>query len=201
MPNIFETTDAAAGTSTAYTLTVGQTAQGTLGSVGDHDWYRVDLVAGQTYTFAMTGTGTLNVQDTYLRLYAPGGATLVASNDDGLQNNNSIFTYTAATTGAYYLDAAAWSSGDTGQYGVSFTAGSRASFDLQMGAGAIDTDLSWSATPGAGANVTYGFRLTNNGAESTFTQVTAPQIAAIEAILQMYTGVCGLTFTRINPTG
>ena len=39
MPNIFETTDAAAGTATTYTLLAGQTAQGSLGAAGDHDWY------------------------------------------------------------------------------------------------------------------------------------------------------------------
>src|SRR5687767_13492354 len=58
LPDIIETTDAAAGTSTAYTLQIGQIAHGALSANGDHDWYKVDLVAGQTYTFAMVGTGT-----------------------------------------------------------------------------------------------------------------------------------------------
>jgi hypothetical protein len=57
MPNILETTDAEAGTSTSYTLVAGQSAQGFLSVPGDHDWYRIDLVAGQTYTFGMTATG------------------------------------------------------------------------------------------------------------------------------------------------
>ena len=98
MPNIIEAVDAAASSATAYTLSVGQTAQGALGSNGDHDWYRVTLTAGQTYTFAMTGTGTNNVRDPYLRLY-DSSSQLVAENDDALPGNNSIFTYTATATG------------------------------------------------------------------------------------------------------
>ena len=163
MPNIFETTDAAANASTAYALTAGQTAEGTLASTGDHDWYRVDLVAGQSYTFAMVGTGVNNVRDTYLRLYAPGGSTIVAQDDNGLQGANSVVTYTAASTGSYYIDAGALNNAGTGQYGVSFTAGSRASFDVPMGAGVIDTDLSWSNTPGTGVAVTWGLRATRSG--------------------------------------
>jgi Ca2+-binding RTX toxin-like protein len=200
MPNIIEAVDAAADSATAYTLSVGQTAQGALGSNGDHDWYRVTLTAGQTYTFAMTGTGTNNVRDPYLRLY-DSSSQLVAENDDALPGNNSIFTYTATATGTYYVDAAAWNNSGTGQYGVSFTAGSRASFDAQMGAGVIDVDVAWNATPGTGANVTYGFRQTNNGDESTFFQLTAAQIAAVQSVLAMYSEVCGLTFTAANPNG
>jgi serralysin len=200
MPTFIETTDAAGNSATSYTLGIGQTAQGTL-AVGDHDWYRVNLVAGQTYTFAMVGTGTSNVQDTYIRLYS--GSVAVASNDDGLPNNNSIITYIASTTGTYYLDAAAFATSDTGQYGISATAGTRASFDLQMGAGAIDTDYAWSATAGTGASVTYGFRSTASGDVNApnFSQLTAAEQAAVRSSLALYSEVSGLTFTEINAGG
>ena len=205
MPNIIETTDAAANTGTTYTLLSGQTAQGTL-TAGDHDWYRVDLVAGQTYCFAMTGSGTNNVQDTFLRLYASDGFTLVASNDDGLPGANSVFTYVATATGSFYLDAAAFSGTDTGQYGVSFTTGTRPSFDTQMGGGVIDTDQSWSA-PGASAVVTFGFRLspatyTAPGSDiSTFTPLTETEKTAVRAALQYWSDVSGITFSEVNPGG
>jgi serralysin len=68
MPTIRETADAADSTATTYTLGVGQTAQGTISSQSDHDYYRVNLVAGQTYTFAMIGTGVANDIDTLLQL-------------------------------------------------------------------------------------------------------------------------------------
>ena len=57
MPDVIESIDAAGGASTTYTLAIGQTAQGSISTLGDHDWFRVDLVAGQTYTFALVGTG------------------------------------------------------------------------------------------------------------------------------------------------
>jgi serralysin len=207
MPNIIETIDAAASSLTAYTLTPGQTAQGLLSTGADHDWYAVALTAGQIYTFALTGTGTNNVTDTFLRLMGTDGTTELASNDDGLEGSNSLITFTATATGTYYLDAGSFDNLGAGQYGLSFTAGNRASFDVQMGAGVIDTDYSWSVTPGTGAVVTYGFRqsaatYTAGGSNiSTFTQLTAAEIASVESALQMFSELSGITFQRINPTG
>jgi serralysin len=212
MPNIIETLDAAGSTATTYTLSVGETAQGQLSSSSDHDWYRVNLVAGQTYSFAMTGTGTNNAIDTYLRLYAADGTTLLAQNDDGLPNANSVFTYTATTSGSFYIDAADYQgppgpSGSPGQYGLAVTLGTRPSFDIQMGAGVIDTNFAWNVTPGTAVNVTYGFRqnaatYTANGSDiSTFSQVTAAEMAAIQAVLQLWADVANITFTQINPGG
>ena len=201
MPNVIESADAQANTTTTYALLVGQSAQGTLSSNGDHDWFSVSLVAGQTYTFAMVGTGSGNVQDPYLRLYAPSGTSVVAENNDGLQGNNSIFTYAATTTGTFYIDAGSNSNAGSGQYGISVTGGTRASFDTQMGAGVIDTDSSWSAIAGTGANVTYAFRLTDSGDETGFAQITAAQGVAVQSILAMYAEVSGLTFTQVNPGG
>ena len=207
MPSVLETVDAAASTATTYTLTPGQTAQGQLtGGSDSHDWFRVNLVAGQTYTFAEVGTGTNGVQDTFLRLYASDGTTLLASNDDGLPNHNSLFTYTATTTGTYYMDAGTFNNAYSGQYGVSVTQGTKASFDLQMGSGVIDTNFSWSA-PGAPATVTYGFRqsaapYTVAGSNiATFSQVTAAEMAAVQAVLQLWSDVANITFTQVNPGG
>jgi len=208
MPDVIESIDAAGGASTTYTLAIGQTAQGSISTLGDHDWFRVDLVAGQTYTFALVGTGSSGVRDPLLSLRGPDGTTIVASNDDGLPNNNSVFTYTATVTGTYYIDVGAFNNGGAGQYGVSVAAGSRATVDAQMGAGIIDAytasgdfEFSWSATPGTGATVTVGFRLTNDGLEPNFSQFTPQQMAAVLAILQYYSDVCGLTFNVVNPGG
>jgi serralysin len=212
MPDVIETIDAAGNTTTTYTLTVGQTAQGQLSASTDHDWYRVDLVAGQTYSFAITGTGTDNAIDTYLRLYAANGTTLLAENDDGLPNLNSAFTYTATTTGTFYIDASNYQgppgpSGLPGQYGLAVTLGSRPSFDIEMGAGVIDTNASWSVEPGTGAVVTYGFRehpatYTVSGSDiATFTQLTAAEIAAVQIVLQLWADVCNIVFQQVNPGG
>src|SRR5262249_13739323 len=72
-PSVVEVNDAAASSSTAYTIAVGQTAQGRIATTGDHDWYAVNLVAGQTYAFAEIGTGTNALQNTFLYLKTAGG--------------------------------------------------------------------------------------------------------------------------------
>ena len=125
MPDIIETSDAAAGIATTYSMALGQTVQGNVDSGGDHDWYAIDLVAGQTYTFGIVGTGlsTSHLHDPYLRLKNSGG-TEVASDDDGGPGYNSTITYTAATNGTYYIDAASYSTTATGEYTISAVEGS-----------------------------------------------------------------------------
>ena len=118
MPNIVETSDAAANTATAYTLAVGSTATGSVTTSGDHDWYRVNLVAGTTYQINLDGSGTGALSDPYLYLRDSTGAQ-IASNDDSGTGHNSQFLYFRPTvSGAYYLDAAAYGT-LTGQYTLS----------------------------------------------------------------------------------
>ncbi len=205
-PSIIESVDAANDTSTFYVLQVGQTAQGTIAFNADRDWYAVSLQAGQTYSFAMTGTGIFNVVDPYLRLMDPTGTTVLVLDDDSLPNHNSIFTYTPSSSGTYYISAGAFADNGTGQYGIAFSAGSRPSFDYQMGAGVIDADLAWSSS-GGGAVVTYAFRLgpatytAGSHDISTFTPLTATQMDAVRAALQAWSEVSGITFVEVNPGG
>jgi serralysin len=205
---VTETTDAAANTTTTYSLAIGKTAQGQVGSTGDHDWFKVNLVAGQTYTFAMVATGvtTVNLDDTYLVLRNSAG-TQIAADDDAGPGTNSTITFTATTSGTYYLDAGSYNNGGTGQYGVSATEGTKASYDELMGAGAlIRPGVSWS-TPGTAANVTWGVRTSNSGQTdasgnaTAFIGLTAVQIAAVQAALAQYSEVGNITFTQVNPGG
>ena len=205
--SVIETADAAGNSGTVYQLQVGQTAQGTLGFVGDRDWFAVDLQAGQAYSFAMTGTGTNNVIDPYLRLMGPNGVTELAADDDSLVGNNSLFTFTATSSGKYYVAAGAFDDLGSGRYGISVTAGTRPSFDIQMGAGVVDGDSAWNSTPGTGATVTYAFRAspatyTAGGSNiATFTQLTATEIAAVRLALKAWSEVSGVTFVEVNPGG
>lgn len=66
MSNITATTDAAANVTTTYSLTVGDAAQSQLAAGGDQDWYRIDLLAGQTDTFGLEVVELLS-----LILFAP----------------------------------------------------------------------------------------------------------------------------------
>ena len=202
MADVVEVGDAAGGTGTTYTLGLGQTARGTIASGLDKDWYAVTLTAGQTYTFALVGTGlsTQHLHDPYLTLRNASGVELTADDDNG-PGINSSFTFTATTTGTYFLAAAGFNSFSTGQYTLSATTGSKAYFDADMAVGSLLLgDASWS-NPGTAATVTYGFRQTTNGKSPNFSQLTAQQIAAVRTSLQLYSEIANVTFTEVNPGG
>jgi serralysin len=201
--DVVETSDAANGTGTTYSISVGQSASGSIASLGDSDWYRIDLVAGHTYTFAVAGldatSSSLDDPDLYLRNSA---GTQLAYDDFSGPGWYPTITYTATTTGTYYLDVRAFNNASTGNYGVSAIEATRASYDLAMGAGALLVpNLSWSGSPVTSATVTYGFRQTTNGNAPNFSQLSAVQIAAVEVALQFWSDVANITFTRVNSGG
>jgi len=99
--------------SSAVTIAVGSSADVTIETLGDHDWYRVTLTAGTTYTIqtSSNGLGT----DAYLYLRDATGALLVQDDDSG-DSVNSLITYTATSTGTYYIDAGTFNNETTGGY-------------------------------------------------------------------------------------
>lgn len=107
---VYEGADAASGVGTAYSLIVGQSATGTLTRAGDSDWFAVTLQAGVTYDFRLLGFGANFLSDPFIRLMNAAG-TQVAFDDDGFTSNSdthetdSRLTFTAATTGTFYLVA------------------------------------------------------------------------------------------------
>jgi|GEM_PF-375242 len=115
--------DTPSNTTTARTLTVGGAAiQDTLDFTGDHDWFAVTLVAGETYTFTTASTTGINdtSTDTTLALRDPSGK-LIAFNDDydNPPGQMSKITFTATASGTYYLDVGGYNDDDTGDYSIS----------------------------------------------------------------------------------
>jgi serralysin len=211
VPTFLETTDAAASLATTYTLGVNQSVQGQLAVGGDHDWYRVNVVAGQTYTFDIVGTGSASHVDTTLTMRDSTGVIFLdpdgdgISNDDGGANTNSRITYTATTTGPIFLDVGGFAAA-SGQYEVQVSSTTRPAFDLAMTEGALDTGLSWSVR-GTGATVTFGFRstaATYSNADSnigTFTRLSAAEMAAVRRIAASWSEVAKVTLSEVNPGG
>ncbi|MBI3438842.1 MAG: M10 family metallopeptidase C-terminal domain-containing protein, partial [Proteobacteria bacterium] len=122
---VVESTDVIpANTSTTFTLAIGSSETGVINSVGDHDWFAVNLVAGQSYAFTMTGNGSLS--DTYLELHDSAG-TLLAIDDDGIApGGGSLLRFTASSTGTYYISAQAFEAtgvSNTGPYTISAAVG------------------------------------------------------------------------------
>jgi len=204
-PTATETGDAGDSTATTATMSVGGYFMGALDSSSDADWIAVDLVAGQQYTIAVAGTGALGTSndDPYLRLRDASG-TQIAEDDDGGPGRYSSYTFTATTTGTYYIDVQSWSNTDSGTYGVSVTEGDKASFNAEMIAGTLlRPDLAWTSTAGTGATVSWSIR--SSGTEpvggNTFIAPSAAQVGAIEDVMADLGGFSGLTLNQVNPGG
>lgn len=107
-------------TATAATMLPGQSYYGRVSASGDHDWYRVTLTAGHTYSFEMQGadTGAGTLADPYLRLRNAAGTSVDADNNSGV-GLNSAFTYTPTTSGTYFIDTGAANTG-SGTFRVSY---------------------------------------------------------------------------------
>ena len=103
-------------TTTTSTLSVGGTVTGTLEVLGDHDWYRINLTAGQSISVTLNGIG---FQDTYLYIRDASGNQLFSNDDIGNGNLSSQVAFSATYSGVYYIDAAAWNDQATGDYSVS----------------------------------------------------------------------------------
>ncbi|WP_167626673.1 M10 family metallopeptidase [Paracoccus luteus] len=115
-PTVWESGDAAESRATTARMAPGQVFGGTIANSYDHDWVAVTLTAGQTYRVTMTGNGHYAMGDTIVALRGPGGGVL-ASNDDTGTWDNSVVTWTATTTGTYYIDASGYG-GSTGDYAL-----------------------------------------------------------------------------------
>ncbi len=105
-------------------VAVGGSATGAIGTAGDQDRFAVDLEAGRTYRFDLTGRpgGGGTLRDTYFRaIYNSEGRYQSSSyNDDFDGGRDSRVTFTAPGSGTYYARV----SGDrneTGTYTLSVT--------------------------------------------------------------------------------
>jgi serralysin len=102
-------------------ITIGTPFYGSLTPAGDDDLLAVTLVAGETYVFSLRGAGADPVSDTFLVL-ADGEGNVINYDDDGGIGINSLLTYTATTSGTYYVDAATFEGAPGTDYRVDVVA-------------------------------------------------------------------------------
>jgi uncharacterized protein YegP (UPF0339 family) len=165
----FHPDDFAANNATTGSLSVGGSSTGVVNSSGDRDWFRISLNAGSTYRFNLNGS---TLSDPTLHLRNVSGISL-AFNDD-FSGLNSQITFTATTSGIYYLDAGAYSSG-TGSYTLAatdltpvddFAANTATTGSLSVGGsrtGVVNSsgDRDWFRIS-LNAGITYRFNLNGN---------------------------------------
>jgi subtilisin family serine protease len=90
-----------ASVSTAIPVSIGSMAVGNIASSGSANYFKVQLVAGQQYSF-QTALGTL--YDSVLTLVGSDGRTVLAQNDDMSAGvRASKITWQATASGTYYL--------------------------------------------------------------------------------------------------
>ena len=106
--------DVPGNSTTDKTITVGSTIGGDLETIGDRDWYRVQLTAGQQYTILLTG---VTLEDPYLRIRDAAGNLIIERDDinPGVMRDSRV-SFTATTSGTYFIDVGSWEDGDTGGY-------------------------------------------------------------------------------------
>lgn len=89
-------------TNTSGIVTVdGNASTGVIEAAADGDLFRVNLVAGVTYSFALSRSSG-GLSDPYLHLYNPSVSPVASDNDSG-GSGNAQLTYTATSSGTYYL--------------------------------------------------------------------------------------------------
>jgi Ca2+-binding RTX toxin-like protein/methionine-rich copper-binding protein CopC len=97
-------------------VTIGGAAvSGSIETANDRDWFRVALTAGTTYKFNLNlSSGSL---DPFLRLLNESGSQIKDNDDFAPPSLNSQITFTATSSGTYYLEAKGFDAG-TGSYSL-----------------------------------------------------------------------------------
>ena len=181
--------------STTTSITVGgPSVSSTLDFLGDHDWIRIDLVAGQNITVFVDGT---TLEDSYVYIRNAAG-TVLYENDDinpGVIRDSKV-SFTATTTGTYYIDVGSFEDSYIGDYTVSvsvYTPPPLASYDTI--AHQLEVDY-WGSGQEHHFDVTQGGSITVN-----ITALTPAGKTLALAALAEWTDIIGVTFTQVTSGG
>lgn len=112
---IIRADDFSANTSTTGAVPMGTSRTGVVEVIGDRDWFAIDLQAGRSYDFRLNNAG---LADPLLRLRNSVGTELANNDDISSTNFNSLISYTASSSGRYYLEAGAFNDAGTGAYTI-----------------------------------------------------------------------------------
>jgi Ca2+-binding RTX toxin-like protein len=108
-----------ANPSTTATVAAGGTLTAFISPSNDVDVIGLDVVAGQTYSVTLRGSGEQPIFDPFLIIYNNVGQ-MIAYDDDGGAGISSLINFTATATGTYFISAEAFTNpgqpAEAGQY-------------------------------------------------------------------------------------
>ncbi len=182
--------------STTVSIGVGGSVTGSLETIGDHDWYRIQLTAGQSISVALNALSSGGVTDPYLRVYDATG-TLLFENDDSGPGLNSLLAFSATSSGTYYIDVGAWDDNYTGAYQLSVSPYTPPPLFTNDQIANQLVNTYWGGPAGA-----HRFPVSSGGSISvTLTGLTAEgQYLAREA-LALWSDVTGVRFNEVSAGG
>ncbi|WP_310467117.1 M10 family metallopeptidase C-terminal domain-containing protein, partial [Sphingomonas sp.] len=176
---------------TGATIAIGGSTSNVLETVGDHDWFRIDLTQGQSISVLLDG---ITLADPYLIIRNSAGAILY-QNDDGGAGLDSLLSFRAPVSGSYYIDVGAVQNSQSGSYTLSVTPytppplGTVDQFAEQLTSGFWGGDVHrFDVTQGGSLTVNLT-ALTNEGREFA------------RAALGLWSDVIGIAFTEVGSGG
>ena len=195
---------------TTANITVGGTVNESLETVGDRDWYRIDLTEGQVIQVDLTRDGSTDpLEDPLLRLIDDNGK-VVAFNDDivlGVEQESQM-CFEVLEAGTYFIEVASFANDHDGDYQLEVSAAPAGTNTLPSSplyAGLFSNSImSTGETNAQGAmEVRYYFAADNETfsgfgrSVTTDTAWTAFEIQQIELALQLYEDVLNVDFIRV----
>ncbi|MCL6699445.1 M10 family metallopeptidase C-terminal domain-containing protein [Sphingomonas sp. NSE70-1] len=193
--------DVPGNSTTTRSISVGGTVTDSLEVAGDHDWFQIQLTAGQSISVALDG---LTLIDPYLRIRDSSG-NIIFENDDitsGI-NRDSLLGFTATYTGTYYIDVGAWDPppdspdypGYTGTYQLSVET------YTPPPVGTVD-QLADYLVDGYWGGESRHFDVAPGGSITVnLTALTAPARTLALAALATWTDIIGITFVQVATGG
>ena len=113
--------DYAADVGTSAWIGVSGRLAGSIETSGDADWFRVELLAGATYSIDLMGDGGNPLADPLLGVYNEAGRIIRFNDDASATDLNSHLEFTPVETGVYFLAATSARADLGGDYALSLS--------------------------------------------------------------------------------
>ena len=183
--------DIPGNSTTTSTISLGGSVSDSLEAVGDHDWYRITLTAGQQISVFVDG---LTLPDPIVRIRDANGNILYTGDDwgDGL---DAFVGFAATYTGTYFVDVGSAPETQTGSYSVHVTTYTPPPL------GTVD-DIANQLTNGYWNGDSHHFAVTQGGSITVNLTGIDPSGAAVaRQALALWTDIIGVTFLEVQTGG